>query len=373
MNIIKKKVGLVGWRGMVGSVLLKRMIKKKDFNKFISIFFSTSEVGKKNPFNFSYSNKILKDAYNIEELKELDIIITCQGSAYTNKIYPLLRFSGWSGYWIDAASDLRMKKDSLIILDPINKKNIINSINNGIKTFVGGNCTVSLMMLALGGLFKNNLIEWISFSTYQAASGGGSGYILELLKQMKYLNKSLLNNLKNLESILNVEKILTKITKNDSFPTNFSIVPLIINLIPWIDSSLKNGQSKEEWKMESETNKILCRSNTNKILIDGTCVRVNSLRCHSQSFLIKLKKNINLNEIEKIISNHNKWVRIIPNNKEFSMKKLTPLSVTGTLNIPIGRIRKLSLGPKYLSAFSIGDQLLWGAAEPLRRMLKFLI
>jgi len=371
---MKKNVGFVGWRGMVGSVLLQRMLEENDFLKFNSIFFSTSQAGKKNPqLNKEISKGFLKDAYNLEELMELDIIITCQGSSYTNKIYPLLRSSGWMGYWIDAASDLRMNKDSVIVLDPINSKNIEESIDKGLKTFVGGNCTVSLMMLALGGLFRKNLIEWISFSTYQAASGGGSGYIIDLLKQMCFLNKYLSKNLNLSTSILNIEKKITLITKNNDFPTKNSIAPLILNLIPWIDSKMKNGQSKEEWKMETETNKILSKKGNEIIKIDGTCVRIGALRCHSQSFLIKLKKNIILKDIEEILSNDNEWVSIVPNEKSESLKKLTPLSITGTLKIPVGRIRKLSLGEKYLSAFSIGDQLLWGAAEPLRRMLKFLI
>ncbi|NIG99253.1 MAG: aspartate-semialdehyde dehydrogenase [Buchnera aphidicola (Periphyllus acericola)] len=371
---MKKTVGFIGWRGMVGSVLLNRILKKKDFLNFNFIFFSTSQFSFKNPeFNRFNSNKILKDANNLDELFELDIILTCQGSDYTNKIYYKLRNSGWSGYWIDASSDLRMKIDSVIVLDPINKKNIIQSIDRGIKTFIGGNCTVSLMMLALGGLFRNDLIEWISFSTYQAASGGGSGYILELLKQIKFLNKYLSKDDNLSKSILDIEKKITKITQKNSFPIKNSLVPLILNLIPWIDLDMSSGQSKEEWKMEAETNKILSLKDNKKILIDGTCVRIGSLRCHSQSFLIKLKKNIDISNIEDIISSDNKWVKIIKNNKNDSIKKLTPLSVTGTLNIPIGRIRKLSLGNNYISAFSIGDQLLWGAAEPLRRMLKFLI
>ncbi|WP_343187668.1 aspartate-semialdehyde dehydrogenase [Buchnera aphidicola (Periphyllus koelreuteriae)] len=371
---MKKNVGFIGWRGMVGSVLLERIIKKKDFSNFNFIFFSTSQVGLKNPnYNNFFKNKFLKDAYKIEELNDLDIILTCQGSSYTNKIYYKLRKYGWSGYWIDAASDLRMQNDSVIILDPINNKNIIKSIDKGIKTFVGGNCTVSLMMLALGGLFKKKLIKWISFSTYQAASGGGSGYILDLLNQICFLNKYFSYNTFISQSILEIEKNISKIFKKNNFPKTHSIVPLILNLIPWIDGEMNNGQSKEEWKMEAETNKILSLKKNKKILIDGTCVRVGSLRCHSQSFIIKLNKNIDLKNIENIISSNNKWVKVIKNNKKNSLEKLTPLSVTGTLNIPIGRIKKLSLGNNYFSAFSIGDQLLWGAAEPLRRMLNFLI
>ncbi|USS94027.1 aspartate-semialdehyde dehydrogenase [Buchnera aphidicola] len=371
---MKKTVGFIGWRGMVGSVLLKRMLEENDFDKFNFIFFSTSQVGVKNPsLNKEISKGFLKDAYNLDELRELDIIITCQGSFYTNKIYSLLRSSGWMGYWIDAASDLRMKKSSLIVLDPINYKNIKKSLENGVKTFIGGNCTVSLMMLALGGLFRNDLIEWISFSTYQAASGGGSGYIMDLLKQISFLNKYLSKNLNLSTSILKIEKKITKITKNKNFPQRSSLAPLILNLIPWIDSKMQNGQSREEWKMEKETNKILSRKKSQEIKIDGTCVRVGSLRCHSQSFLIKLKKNIDLKSIEEVISHDNEWVSVVPNEKYESLHRLTPLSVSGTLKIPIGRLRKSSIGDKYLSAFSIGDQLLWGAAEPLRRVLRFLL
>ncbi|MCW5197542.1 aspartate-semialdehyde dehydrogenase [Buchnera aphidicola] len=371
---MKKKVGFIGWRGMVGSVLLKRMLEEKDFLYIKSIFFSTSQIGEKNPkFSNFFFPGFLKDAYNIEELKKLDIIITCQGSLYTQKVFPILRASGWSGYWIDAAADLRMNKDSLIVLDPINHFHIKNAIRSGIKTFIGGNCTVSLMMLALGGLFRKNLIEWISFSTYQAASGAGSKYIKELLKQMNFLNQYLSKKSTFAQSILKIEKNVTNIIKDSNFPKKNFLIPLILNLIPWIDSNMSNGQSKEEWKMESETNKILSYQKNKRILVDGTCIRVSSLRCHSQSFVIKLKKNIDLNRIEEILSNDNKWVQVIPNNKESTLNELTPLSVTGTLKIPIGRLRKLSIGPKYLSAFTVGDQLLWGAAEPLRRMLKFLI
>lgn len=371
---MKKIVGFIGWRGMVGSVLIKRMLEEKDFCKIKSIFFSTSQIGEKNPkFKNFFFPGFLKDAYDIKELQKLDIIITCQGSEYTQKVFPILRSSGWLGYWIDAASDLRMNKDALIVLDPINKTHIKNSIHNGIKTFIGGNCTVSLMMIALGGLFRQNLIKWISFSTYQAASGAGSKHIKELLKQIFFLNQYLSKKSTFSQSILKIEKDITNIIKRSNFPIKNFSVPLILNLIPWIDSSMLNGQSKEEWKMEAETNKILSFQNNKKILIDGTCIRISSLRCHSQSFIIKLKKDISLIDIEKILSNDNKWVKVIPNNKESSIKELTPLSVTGTLSVPVGRLRKLSLGSKYLSAFSIGDQLLWGAAEPLRRMLKFLI
>jgi aspartate-semialdehyde dehydrogenase len=367
-----KLVGLVGWRGMVGSVLLKRMQEENDFIKINPVFFSTSQSGQDGPIINNVRHNILKDAYNINLLKKMDIIITCQGSMYTNKIYPHLRNNGWKGYWIDAASTLRMKSDSIIILDPVNHHIIKNSIKTGIKTFIGGNCTVSLMLMSLGGLFEKQLIEWISVATYQAASGAGARHVIELLKQMGSLfnsvNADLLNSSK---SILDIEHKVTQISRSAIFPIKYFSVPLAGSLIPWIDEAMTNGQSREEWKSQAETNKILGLKN--KVLIDGTCVRISSLRCHSQSFIIKLKKEISLENIEEIISNHNRWVNVIPNNMRDTLLKLTPSAVTNTLSIPIGRLRKLNMGPKYLSAFTVGDQLLWGAAEPLRRMLNILI
>lgn len=367
-----KLVGLIGWRGMVGSVLLKRMQEENDFIKMNPIFFSTSQSGQDGPIINNASSNILKDAYNINLLKEMDIIITCQGSVYTEKIYPDLRKNGWKGYWIDAASTLRMNSDSVIVLDPVNYNIIKNAMNTGIKTFVGGNCTVSLMLMSLGGLFQQKLIEWISVSTYQAASGAGARHVMELLKQMGVLFNSVKKDLLNDSiSILDIEDKVTQMSRSALFPTKYFSVPLAGSLIPWIDKVMTNGQTREEWKGQAETNKILGLKN--KLLIDGTCVRISSLRCHSQSFIIKLKKELSLEDIEEMITNHNQWVNVIPNNIENTLLKLTPSAVTNTLNIPIGRLRKLNIGPKYLSAFTVGDQLLWGAAEPLRRMLNILI
>ncbi|WP_186821886.1 aspartate-semialdehyde dehydrogenase [Buchnera aphidicola] len=367
-----KSVGIIGWRGMVGSVLLKRMQEEKDFSKIIPYFFSTSQSGQNGPIINNTLSKNLKDAYNINSLQEMDIIITCQGSAYTEKIYPQLRNNNWKGYWIDAASTLRMENDSIIILDPVNLNIINNALDKGIKTFVGGNCTVSLMLMALGGLFSNNLIDWISVSTYQAASGAGSRYVVELLKQMGCLYSVVAEKLSDQScSILDIEKKVTLESHSKNFPSENFSVPLAASLIPWIDIEMKNGQSREEWKGQAETNKILGLKK--QVLIDGTCVRISSIRCHSQSFLIKLNKDISLESIRKIIVNHNQWVNIIPNHMQETLYNLTPSAVTGTLNIPIGRLRKLSMGNRYLSAFTVGDQLLWGAAEPLRRMLNLLI
>ncbi|CAL4043462.1 Aspartate-semialdehyde dehydrogenase [Buchnera aphidicola (Tetraneura ulmi)] len=371
----KKIVGIVGWRGMVGSVLISRMIQENDFNYFKSIFFSTSQFGTDAPLVKNlYLNK-LQNAYDIDSLMDLDIIITCQGSNYTNFIYPQLIKKKWNGYWIDAASLLRTNEDSVIVLDPVNKNVIDMSLEKGLKTFIGGNCTVSLMLMALGGLFKEKLIEWISVSTYQAASGAGSKHMLELLSQMGYLYDSVRNKLKNKNcSILDIERLIANSSNEENFPKNNFKVPLASNLIPWIDIELrKKGQSKEEWKGQFETNKILGINKNRIIKIDGICVRIGSFRCHSQFFTIKLNKNIFLSDIENILSNHNSWVKIISNNRDETIKKLTPCSVTGSLDIPIGRIRKMNIGSKYLSAFSVGDQLLWGAAEPLRRILRIIL
>lgn len=369
---MKKIVGFVGWRGMVGSVLINRMTEEKDFLKINPVFFSTSQVNQDGPVinNFSYKN--LKNAYNTDLLKEMDIILTCQGGAYTEEVYPKLRKIGWRGYWIDASSTLRMKNDSIIILDPVNLSLIKTALDQGIKTFIGSNCTVSLMLLSLGGLFSQDLIEWISVSTYQAASGAGSRHVIELLQQMGVLYNSVANDLlQESQSVLNIAGKATKISRSCNFPIKNFSVPLAGSLIPWIDIKMSNGQSREEWKGQAEANKIL--GYQDKILIDGICVRVSSFRCHSQSFVIKLKQDISLKNIEEIINSHNEWVQVIPNNIENTLSRLTPSSVTGTLNIPIGRLRKLNMGKKYLSAFTVGDQLLWGAAEPLRRMLNLLV
>ncbi|MBU9853932.1 aspartate-semialdehyde dehydrogenase [Rahnella bonaserana] len=366
-----KNVGFVGWRGMVGSVLMQRMIEERDFDAIRPVFFSTSQHGQAAP-SFTGQSGTLQDAYDLDALSALDIIITCQGGDYTNEIYPKLREIGWSGYWIDAASSLRMEDDAIIILDPVNSAVIHQGIDKGIKTFVGGNCTVSLMLMSLGGLFANDLIEWASVATYQAASGGGARHMRELLTQMGMLHSSVAKELENPASaILDIERKVTALTRSGTLPTDNFGVPLAGGLIPWIDKQLDNGQTKEEWKGQAETNKILGTSSI--IPVDGLCVRIGALRCHSQAFTLKLKKDVSIPEIEQMLASHNDWVRVIPNDRELSMRELTPAAVTGTMNTPVGRLRKLNMGPQYLSAFTVGDQLLWGAAEPLRRMLRILL
>lgn len=373
-----KKIGFVGWRGMVGSVLTNRMKEKKDFHNFHTTFLSTSQIGEIAPKISKNQEYILQNAWDIDLLNSLEIIITCQGSTYTNIIYPKLKDIGWKGYWIDSASSLRMKNNAIIILDPINQSTIEKAINSGIKTFIGGNCTVSLMLMSLGGLFSEKLIEKVFVSTYQAVSGYGAQAIRELLIQMGKVYNIISEPLSNAENnILNIEHIITQYCKTDNLPIDCFNIPLIGNIIPWIGTTTNNEQTQEEWKGQAETNKIL---NTFPIItkqpivpIDSLCVRVGSLRCHSQTFFLKLKKDIHITDIKNIIQSHNQWVKVIPNEKEQSLKKLTPIMVTRTLNIPIGRIRKMNAGKKYLSAFSVGDQLLWGAAEPLRRMLLQLI
>ena len=365
-----KNVGFVGWRGMVGSVLMQRMVEEHDFNYINPVFFSTSQAGQAAP-SFGGKTGILQSADNIDALKALDIIVTCQGGDYTSEIYAKLRATGWQGYWIDAASTLRMEDDAIIVLDPVNKANIQSALDRGIKTFVGGNCTVSLMLMSLGGLFAENLIDWVSVSTYQAASGGGARHMRELLTQMGMLNAEVAKELQDPNSsILDIERKVTQKMRDGSLPTDNFGVPLAGSLIPWIDKALDNGQSREEWKGQAETNKILGTSQI--IPVDGLCVRVGALRCHSQSFTIKLKKDISIPEIEKLLAAHNDWVKVVPNDRELSMRELTPAAVTGTLSTPVGRLRKLNMGKEYLSAFTVGDQLLWGAAEPLRRMLRIL-
>ncbi|MDT9587369.1 MAG: aspartate-semialdehyde dehydrogenase [Candidatus Arsenophonus melophagi] len=366
-----KNIGFIGWRGMVGSVLMQRMHEEGDFDNINAIFFTPSQYGEVAP-NYGQQQRILQNAFDLDALKELEVIISCHGGLYTNQVYPKLRAIGWSGYWIDAASSLRMKPESIIILDPVNRQHIDNGLNKGIKTFVGGNCTVSLMLMALAGLFCENLIEWISVVTYQAASGAGSRNMRELLLQMDELHSQVADELQNPSAaILSIEKKVTDFTLSGKMNTAVIGAPLAGSLIPWIDKQLANGQSREEWKGQAETNKIL-NNISNIIPIDGLCVRIGALRCHSQAFTIKLKKNISIVDVEQIIDSHNEWVRVIPNERELTIHELTPAAVTGTLNIPIGRLRKLNMGPKYLSAFTVGDQLLWGAAEPLRRMLKIL-
>ncbi|MCX8650164.1 aspartate-semialdehyde dehydrogenase [Gilliamella sp. B2776] len=365
-----KNVGFVGWRGMVGSVLMQRMVEEHDFDYINPVFFSTSQAGQAAP-TFNGKTGTLQSADNIDALKSLDMIVTCQGGDYTSEIYKKLRATGWQGYWIDAASTLRMEDEAIIVLDPVNKANIHKALDRGIKTFVGGNCTVSLMLMSLGGLFAENLVDWISVSTYQAASGGGARHMRELLTQMGMLNAEVAKELQDpRSSILDIERKVTQKMRDGSLPTDNFGVPLAGSLIPWIDKALDNGQSKEEWKGQAETNKIL---NTSQIIpVDGLCVRIGALRCHSQSFTIKLKKDISVPEVEKLLAAHNDWVKVIPNDRDLSMRELTPAAVTGTLTTPVGRLRKLNMGKDYLSAFTVGDQLLWGAAEPLRRMLRIL-
>lgn len=365
-----KKVGLVGWRGMVGSVLMSRMVEEGDFSRIDPVFFTTSQAGQPAP-NFGKDAGTLQDAYDIDALKALDVVLTCQGGDYTKDVYPRLRAAGWNGYWIDAASALRMDDDALIVLDPVNGKQIQEALANGAKTFVGGNCTVSLMLMALGGLFEQDLVEWVSVSTYQAASGGGARHMRELVTQMGILRDEVADELADSGSaILELERKITEKTRSGDLPVDNFGVPLAGSLIPWIDSQLENGQSREEWKGQAETNKILGIEQA--IPVDGLCVRIGALRCHSQAFTIKLKKDISIPEVEKLLAAHNDWVKVIPNDRQQSMDELTPAAVTGTLSVPVGRLRKLNMGPEYLAAFTVGDQLLWGAAEPLRRMLHLL-
>ncbi|TMO10228.1 aspartate-semialdehyde dehydrogenase [Pseudoalteromonas sp. S558] len=367
-----KKVGLVGWRGMVGSVLLERMQQENDFALIDTTFFTTSQTGQLGP-NLAGDAKPLLNASDVGELAKMDIIITCQGGDYTNAVYPALRESGWDGYWIDAASALRMSDDSIIVLDPVNKDVIEEGLAQGVKTFVGGNCTVSLMLLALGGLFEQDLIEWVSPMTYQAASGAGARNMKELIAQMGAIHASVSQQLDNPSSaILEIDKIVSEKMAANDLPHDQFGVPLAGSLIPWIDVPMPSGQSKEEWKAQVEANKIL-GSSKQPVPIDGLCVRIGAMRCHSQAMTIKLREDISVEKIEEILASHNEWVKVIPNQREISTTDLTPVKVTGTLSIPVGRIRKLAIGEKYISAFTVGDQLLWGAAEPLRRMLRIIV
>lgn len=367
-----KRVGLVGWRGMVGSVLMQRMREENDFALIEPVFFTTSNTGGKAP-NFGKEAPALKDAKSIDELRAMDIIITCQGGDYTTEVYGPLRAAGWNGYWIDAASTLRMEDEAVIILDPVNMNVIKDSLAKGGKTFVGGNCTVSLMLMALGGLFQNDLVDWATSMTYQAASGAGANNMRELLKGMGAVNAAVAAELADKNSaILDIDRKVAEFIRSDANPTEYFGVPLAGSLIPWIDKDLGNGQSKEEWKGGVETNKILGRSDS-PIVIDGLCVRIGAMRCHSQALTIKLKQDLPVAEIEALLAKANDWVKVVPNQREASMKDLTPAAVTGTLTVPVGRIRKLGMGGEYISAFTCGDQLLWGAAEPLRRMLRIVL
>lgn len=368
-----KRVGFVGWRGMVGSVLMERMREEHDFDAIDEpVFFTTSQVGEQGP-TIGKETPLLKDAMDIGELAAMDAIVTCQGGDYTNAVFAKLRASGWKGYWIDAASSLRMQPDSIIVLDPVNLDVIGQALADGKKDFIGGNCTVSLMLMALGGLFHHGMVEWASAMTYQAASGAGARNMRELLAQMGAVHAAVADKLNDPASaILDIDREVARQLRSDAFPTEQFGVPLAGSLIPWIDVRLDNGQSKEEWKGGVESNKIL-GSGDNPVPIDGICVRIGAMRSHSQALTIKLSGDIPMDEIEAVISSANQWVRVIPNERDLSVQELTPARVTGTLSVPVGRLRKMNMGPQYLAAFTVGDQLLWGAAEPLRRMLSILL
>ena len=383
---MSKLVGLVGWRGMVGSVLMDRMVQEKDFDLIEPLFFSTSNAGGKAPAQ-ARNATTLQDAFDIDALKRCNSIITAQGGDYTNEVYPKLRAAGWNGHWIDAASSLRMEKNAVIVLDPVNMPVIKNALANGGKDWIGGNCTVSCMLMGVGALYKAGLVEWMSTQTYQAASGGGAQHMRELLTQYGTLNaevKALLDDPKS--AILEIDrKVIAKQRSLSAAETANFGVPLGGSLIPWIDKDLGIGKSqddpswgvsKEEWKGMAETNKILglgADFGSSAIPVDGFCVRVGAMRCHSQALTFKLKKNVPLADLEALIAADNEWVKVVPNTREATVKDLTPVAVTGTMGIPVGRIRKLAMGPEYVGAFTIGDQLLWGAAEPLRRMLRILL
>ncbi|WP_461536848.1 aspartate-semialdehyde dehydrogenase [Spongorhabdus nitratireducens] len=363
-------LGMIGWRGMVGSVLMQRMREEGDFALVEPVFFTTSQAGQPGP-EVNGSSTPLISAYDIDQLKQMDVIISCQGGDYTGDVFPKLRESGWQGYWIDAASKLRMADDSVIVLDPVNGDGIRQALDTGVKNFVGGNCTVSLMLMAMGGLFREGLVEWTSAMTYQAASGAGARNMRELLNQMGSIRDAVAGELADPASaILEIDRKVAATIRND-LPVDAFGVPLAGSLIPYIDSQLENGQSREEWKAQVETNKIL--GNEQRVPVDGICVRVGAMRCHSQALTLKLTRDVPMADIESLIAGANDWVELVPNSREDSMAKLSPAVVTGTLNIPVGRLRKMNMGPDYLSAFTVGDQLLWGAAEPLRRMLRILL
>ena len=374
-----KRVGLVGWRGMVGSVLMQRMVDEGDFAHIEPVYFSTSAAGGKAPvFGGKEAALPLQDAMSVDALKACDIIITCQGGDYTKEVFPKLRASGWSGHWIDAASALRMADDAVIILDPVNMHVIKDALAKGGRNWIGGNCTVSLMLMGLGGLFRNDLVEWVSAMTYQAASGAGAQNMRELIAQMGTIHASVADLLADPGSaILDIDRKVAETIRSDAFPKkNFRNTPLAGSLIPWIDVPVEHGQSKEEWKGGAEFNKILGNPafrTAGSIPIDGLCVRIGAMRCHSQALTIKLKKDVPLDEISEIIAGANEWVKVVPNERELSERDLTPAAVTGTLAVPVGRLHKMAMGPEYLGAFTVGDQLLWGAAEPLRRMLRILL
>ena len=367
-----KRVGFVGWRGMVGSVLMQRMLDERDFAHIDeAVFFTTSQQGQAGP-DIGRETPPLQDATDIARLKTMDAIVTCQGGDYSKRIYADLRGAGWDGYWIDAASAFRMDDRTMIVLDPVNRQVIDAAIDAGCKDFIGANCTVGLMMMGMAGLFEHDLIEWVSPMTYQAASGGGARQMRELLAGMGSLHRSVAELLDDPASaILEIDRRVTEQLRSEDFPRGETIVPLAGSLIAWIDTRMENGQSREEWKAEAEANKILGRGE-NRIPIDGLCVRVGAMRCHSQALTIKLKRDLPLDEIHQILAGAHPWVRVVDNERQDTMDALSPAAVTGSLDIPVGRLRKLSMGGEYLAAFTVGDQLLWGAAEPLRRMLNIL-
>lgn len=366
------RVGIVGWRGMVGSVLMDRMMAENDFAGFDPIFFSTSQAGKAGPDIGDGPRQVL-DANDFEKLSDMAVIVSCQGGDYTTTTHPALRQRGWDGYWIDAASTLRMKDDSVIVLDPVNRPVIDQALGAGVKDYIGGNCTVSLMLMAIGGLFQKGWIEWVSTMTYQSASGAGANHMRELVLQMGLLGdgaRTLLGD--PAASILAIDRRISQTLAGPDFPTARFGAPLAASLIPWIDRAMENGQTREEWKGLVETNKILGRGDR-PVPIDGQCVRVGAMRCHSQALTIKLTDDIPLEAVEQAIASANDWVRVVPNDKASTLAKLSPAAVSGTLSVPVGRIRKMNMGPDYLTLFTVGDQLLWGAAEPLRRMLSIIL
>ena len=374
-----KTTGLIGWRGMVGSVLMQRMAEENDFALFNPRYFSTSNAGGTAPvFGGKEADSPLLDAHDLKALAACDILVSCQGGDYTNATYAKLRESGWKGHWIDAASTLRMKEHTVIVLDPVNENVIRDALARGGRDWIGGNCTVSLMLMALGGLFHADLVEWISAMTYQAASGAGAQNMRELLAQMGALHSAVADDLTNPAcAILDIDRKVSNTLRSAEFPTkNFRNTALAGSLIPWIDVPVENGQSKEEWKGGAECNKILGKApfrTPGSIPVDGLCVRIGAMRCHSQGFTIKLKKDVPLADIESLIAAANDWVKVVPNEREATERELTPAAVTGTLTVPVGRLHKMAMGGEYLTAFSVGDQLLWGAAEPLRRMLRILL
>jgi aspartate-semialdehyde dehydrogenase len=366
------RVGIVGWRGMVGSVLVQRMREERDFDHIEPVFFSTSQAGGKGPA-IGKSSDAVKNAMDLAELKKLPVIISCQGGDYTNEIYPKLRREGWNGYWIDAASALRMNDDAVIILDPLNLELIKGALAKGVKNYIGGNCTVSLMLMGMAGLFQRDEIEWMTTMTYQAASGQGAAAMRDLVGQMVRIGKSTEELLEDpAAAVLDIDRAVSDTLRSGDFPKSTTEHPLAASLLPWIDKDLGNGQSREEWKGQAEANKILGKNGA-AVPVDGICVRVGAMRCHSQALTIKLRRPIPLDEIEGMIAEAHDWVKVVPNRRAESLAELTPAAVTGKLSVPVGRLRKLPMGEDYLAAFTVGDQLLWGAAEPLRRMLRILL